>query len=108
MKNFFFNRIGVNLPRSKVFGRIFLSFFNQKNQSNVHSAIVQDLKLTSNRMLEAAAKIEQNQYSAKIGFRPDWVVSSVGQNSQLYARFAIARAITNQNWISGLNVTARL
>ena len=58
--------------------------------------------------LEAAAKIEQNQYSAKIGFRPDWVVSSVGQNSQLYAKFAIARAITNQNWISGLNVTARL
>jgi len=58
--------------------------------------------------LEAAAKIEQNQYSAKIGFRPDWVVSSVAQNSQLYAKFAIARAISNQNWISGLNVTARL
>lgn len=55
--------------------------------------------------LEAAAKIEQNQYTAVIGYRPPWVVSSVAQNSQLYAKFAIARAITNQNWISGLNVT---
>lgn len=55
--------------------------------------------------LEAAAKIEQNQYTAVIGSRPAWVVSNVAQNSGLYARFAIARAITNQNWISGLNVT---
>jgi hypothetical protein len=55
--------------------------------------------------LEAAAKIEQNQYTAVIGSRPSWVVSSVAQNSGLYARFAIARAITNQNWISGLNAT---
>lgn len=55
--------------------------------------------------LEAAAKIEQNNYTAVIGTRPAWVVSSVAQNSQLYAKFAIARAITNQNWISGLNVT---
>ena len=55
--------------------------------------------------LEAAAKIEQNQYTAVIGSRPSWVVSSVAQNSGLYARFAIARAITNQNWISGLNCT---
>lgn len=58
--------------------------------------------------LEAAAKIEQNNYSAVLGYRPPYVVSSVAQNSQLYAKFAIARAITNQNWISGLNVTARL
>lgn len=58
--------------------------------------------------LEAAAKIEQNSYSAILGYRPPYVVSSVAQNSQLYARFAIARAITNQNWISGLNVTQRL
>ena len=58
--------------------------------------------------LEAAAKIEQNNYSATLGYRPPYVVSSVAQNSQLYAKFAIARAITNQNWISGLNVTARL
>lgn len=57
--------------------------------------------------LEAAAKIEQNNYTAVIGYRPPWVVSSVAQNSQLYAKFAIARAITNQNWISGLNVTTR-
>lgn len=55
--------------------------------------------------LEAAAKIEQNNYTAVIGYRPPWVVSTVAQNSQLYAKFAIARAITNQNWISGLNVT---
>lgn len=55
--------------------------------------------------LEAAAKIEQNNYTATIGYRPPWVVSSVAQNSQLYAKFAIGRAITNQNWISGLNVT---
>lgn len=55
--------------------------------------------------LEAAAKLEQNNYTSVIGYRPPWVVSSVGQNSQLYAKFSIARAITNQNWISGLNVT---
>lgn len=55
--------------------------------------------------LEAAAKVEQNNYTAIIGYRPPWVVSSVAQNSQLYAKFAIARAITNQNWISGLNAT---
>jgi N4-gp56 family major capsid protein len=55
--------------------------------------------------LEAVAKIEQNNYSAILGYRPPYVVSSVAQNSQLYAKFAIARAITNQNWISGLNVT---
>lgn len=55
--------------------------------------------------LEAAAKIEQNNYTAVLGYRPPWVVSSVAQNSQLYAKFAIARAITNQNWISGLNLT---
>lgn len=58
--------------------------------------------------LEAAAKIEQNKYTAVIGYRPPWVVSSVAQNSQLYAKFAIARAITNQNWISGLKCTTYL
>jgi N4-gp56 family major capsid protein len=58
--------------------------------------------------VEAAAKIEQNKYTARVGFRPDWVVSSVAQNCQLYAKFAIARAITNQNWVSGLRVTQRL
>lgn len=57
--------------------------------------------------VEAAAKIEQNNYSAILGYRPPYVVSSVAQNSQLYAKFAIARAITNQNWVSGLNVTTR-
>lgn len=58
--------------------------------------------------LEAAAKVEQNNYTSILGYRPPYVVSSVAQNSQLYAKFAIGRAITNQNWISGLNVTARL
>lgn len=58
--------------------------------------------------LEASAKVEQNNYSALLGYRPPYVVSSVAQNSQLYAKFAIGRAITNQNWISGLNVTQRL
>ncbi|MFZ4638236.1 MAG: hypothetical protein ACOYMC_12565, partial [Pirellulales bacterium] len=58
--------------------------------------------------LESTAKIEQNNYSAIVGYRPPYVVSSVAQNSQLYAKFAIARAITNQNWLSGLNVTERL
>lgn len=55
--------------------------------------------------LESAAKVEQNGYTAILGYRPPYVVSSVAQNSQLYAKFAIARAITNQNWISGLNCT---
>lgn len=58
--------------------------------------------------LESFAKVDQNNYSAILGYRPPFVVSSVAQNSQLYAKFAIARAITNQNWISGLNVTQRL
>ncbi len=58
--------------------------------------------------LEAAAKIEQNNYTAVVGYRPPWVVSNVAQNCQLYAKFAIARAITNQNWISGLNVTTTI
>jgi N4-gp56 family major capsid protein len=55
--------------------------------------------------LEAFTKVEQNTYTARVGMRPDWVVSSVAQNAQMYAKFALARAITNQNWISGLNVT---
>jgi N4-gp56 family major capsid protein len=58
--------------------------------------------------LEAAAKVEQNNYTSVLGYRPPYVVSSVAQNSQLYAKFAIGRAITNQNWISGLNVSTRL
>lgn len=58
--------------------------------------------------LEAVAKIEQNNYSAVLGYRPPYVVSKVAQNSELYAKFAIARAITNQNWLSGLNVTQKL
>lgn len=55
--------------------------------------------------VEAAGKIEQNSYTAVIGYRPAWVVSNSAQNSQLYAKFAIARCIQNQNWVSGLNAT---
>lgn len=58
--------------------------------------------------MEAVAKVEQNSYSAILGYRPPHVVSAVAQNSQLYAKFAMARAITNQNWLSGLRVTQRL
>jgi N4-gp56 family major capsid protein len=58
--------------------------------------------------LEAAAKIDQNNYSSVLGFRPAWVVSNSAQNSQLYAKFFIGRAISNQNWASGLNVTQKL
>ena len=58
--------------------------------------------------VESFAKIEQNGYSAKIGYRPPYAVSNVSQNSEIYGKFAIARSITNQNWLSGLNVTQRL
>ena len=58
--------------------------------------------------LESVAKLEQNTYTARVGYRPAWVVSKVAQNCELYAKFAIGRAITNQNWLSGLNVTQRL
>lgn len=58
--------------------------------------------------MESYAKLEQNGYSAKVGIIPNWAMSNVAQNYGMYAKFAIARAITNQNWISGLNVTKRL
>lgn len=58
--------------------------------------------------LESFTKVEQNGYSSKVGYRPPYAVSNVAQNSELYGKFAIARAITNQNWLSGLNVTQRL
>ncbi len=58
--------------------------------------------------VEAIGKIEQTRYTHKIGTRPDWVVSSVAQNSGLYAKFAIARTVQNQNWVTGLNVTAQV
>lgn len=58
--------------------------------------------------VEAVSKIEQNGYTARAGFRPDWVVSNVAQNSQLYFKFAMARAVNKQQWLSGLNATVRL
>ena len=58
--------------------------------------------------VEAAAKIEQNGYSSVIGYRSPEIVSRVAQNSELYAKFAIARAITNQAWVVRLQVTQRL
>jgi len=58
--------------------------------------------------VEAIGKIEQTNYTHRLGTRPDWVVSSVAQNSGIYAKFAIARAVQNQNWVTGLNVTAEV
>lgn len=58
--------------------------------------------------VEAIGKIEQTRYTHRLGTRPDWVVSNVAQNSGLYAKFAIARCIQNQNWVTGLNVTAEV
>jgi len=58
--------------------------------------------------IEAIGKIEQTRYTHRLGTRPDWVVSNVAQNSGLYAKFALARTIQNQNWITGLNVTAQV
>ena len=85
-------------------------FFVSSKGASIPGASIQGATVYTIPMygLESAAKIEQNNYSAILGYRPPYVVSSVAQNSQLYAKFAIARAITNQNWITGLNVTQRL
>ena len=58
--------------------------------------------------VEAFGKVEQNNYSAVLGYIPAWVMSRVAQNYGIYAKFAIARAIQNQSWLSGLLVTQRL
>ena len=58
--------------------------------------------------IEAIGKIEQTRYTHRLGTRPDWVVSSVAQNSGLYAKFALARAVQNQNWVTGINFTAQV
>lgn len=58
--------------------------------------------------VEAIGKIEQTRYTHRLGTRPDWVVSNVAQNSGLYAKFALARTVQNQNWVTGLNVTAQV
>ena len=58
--------------------------------------------------MESYAKLEQNGYSARVGIIPNFAMSNVAQNYGMYAKFDIARAITNQNWISGLEVTKRL
>jgi N4-gp56 family major capsid protein len=57
--------------------------------------------------VEAAAKIEQNGYSAGIGYRDKHIASRVAQNGELYAKFAIARALTNQQWLSGIRCTRK-
>lgn len=110
MKNFFFNRfISINQLNNKTpvavdkAGKIINEIF-----VNHISRLYKFLSLKVTEVLEAAAKVEQNNYSALLGYRPPYVVSSVAQNSQLYAKFAIGVAITNQNWISGLNCTQRL
>lgn len=58
--------------------------------------------------VESFGKIVQNNYSAVIGYIPAWVASRVAQNAMIYAKFAMGRAIENQQWLSGLNVTQRL
>ncbi len=58
--------------------------------------------------VESFGKVEQNSYSAVLGYIPPWVMSTVAQNAGIYAKFAIARAIQNQSWLSGLLVTQRL
>ena len=55
--------------------------------------------------VESFGKIEQNNYSATLGMIPKWAMSNVAQNYGIYAKFALARAIENQSWLSGLNVT---
>lgn len=57
--------------------------------------------------MEAVGKILQNGINSKVGFIPAWAVSTVAQNVAFYAKFGMARAIQNQNWLSGLNVTVR-
>lgn len=58
--------------------------------------------------VEAIGKIGQTGYTAKVGIIPNYAMSTVAQNYGMYAKFAIARAIQNQNWASGLCVTVRL
>jgi N4-gp56 family major capsid protein len=86
--------------------RLFMSSKAQKipNSSNLGNTVY-PIPLYG---VEAIGKIEQTRYTHKIGTRPDWVVSSVAQNSGLYARFALARMVQNQSWVTGLNVTAEV
>lgn len=107
MINLFFDRITVSLPFQETLGRRVYSAFNQFEKSNSFRTFIKSLKLKSNRMMEAIGKIMQNNYSSEIGFIPKWAVSLVGQNVGFYAKFAVARAVQNQNWLSGLNVTLR-
>ena len=58
--------------------------------------------------MEGYAKLEQNGYGMKLGIIPNFAMSNVAQNYGMFAKFALARAITNMNWVSGLNVTKRL
>ena len=58
--------------------------------------------------MESYSKLDQNGYSARVGIIPNWAMSNVAQNYGMYAKFAMARAIDNANWVSGLAVTKRL
>lgn len=86
--------------------RFFVSSRGAKTpNASLRGATVFDIPMYG---VEAASKIEQNGYSAVMGYRPPAVVSRVAQNAELYAKFAIARAITNQAWVARLQVTQRL
>lgn len=57
--------------------------------------------------MEAVGKIRQGSNVSKLGQIPAWAVSTVAQNMAFYAKFALANAVQNQNWLSGLNTTLR-
>jgi N4-gp56 family major capsid protein len=55
--------------------------------------------------VEAVAKLENSLDTARVFYRPPYLVSSVEQNAELAGRFSMARAITNQSWIVLLRCT---
>jgi N4-gp56 family major capsid protein len=55
--------------------------------------------------MEAIAKLEQSLDTARVIYRDPYVVSTVEQNATLAARFSLARAISNQDWIILLKCT---
>jgi N4-gp56 family major capsid protein len=86
--------------------RFFVSSKGAKVESaSLNGATIYKIPMSG---MEGYAKLEQNGYSARVGIIPNYAMSNVAQNYGMYAKFAIARAITNQNWVSGLKVTKRL
>lgn len=58
--------------------------------------------------VESVAKLEQSLDTARVIYRDPYVVSTVEQNATLAARFSLARAISNQSWITLLKCTKSL